>query len=60
MKMTTVQVEFDLKICGDIQMRAADALKELDSDTTSYNQRQKKAAWIKGTCAAVAGVGGEH
>ena len=57
--MSTVQVEYDLKICEDIQKRAADALKELDSDTACYTQRQKKAAWIKVICAAVAGVGGE-
>ena len=60
MKMTTVQVEYDLKICEDIQKRAGDALKELDEDTASYNARQKKSAWIKVACATVAGVGGEH
>ena len=60
MKMITVQVEYDLKICEDKQKRAGDALKELVSDTASYNERQKKSAWIKVACATVVGVGGEH
>lgn len=57
MKMTTLKVQSDLKKCEDIQTRAGQALKQLDSDAMAYNQRQKKAAWIKVGCAAVAGVG---
>lgn len=60
MKMTTIEVQSGLKKCKDIQRRADVALEQLESDTNSYNQEQKKVAWIKSVCSVVLGVGGEH
>ena len=60
MKMTTLKVQSDLKKCEDIQTRAGEALKQLDSDTMSYYQREKKALLIIFGCHVVTGFLGEH
>lgn len=60
MEMTTLKVQSDLKKYEDIKTRAGEALKQLDSDTVSYYQRNKKAALITVGWAVVVGVVGEH
>lgn len=60
MKMKTLELDADLKICEDYQKQAEKALKQLDEGAISYNKSRKKEAWIKAGCIALAGVGGEH
>lgn len=60
MKMKTLELDKGLEICTDYQERAEKALKELESDLSSYYKRQKNAACIKVGCIVVAAVGGKH
>ena len=60
MKMTTLKAQSDLKKYEDIKTRAGKALKQLDSDTMSYYQREKKTLLIMLGCYVLAGIVGEH
>ena len=60
LKMKNLELDSGLKICTDFQKQAAEALTRLESETMSYEKRQKEAALVKGTLAAVGGAGGKQ
>ena len=58
LKMKSLDLDSSLEICTKTQKQAAEALTNLKSETSSYQQRQKDSALVKGGFAILTGVGG--